>query len=238
MESLITIGEELIMNESCPLCLRNSLKAILELYVHCNQCDLISLQPEKRLLPDFEKQRYLLHQGQNPEGLIKFLEPAISYTLQNRTQQDQILDYGCGADQVLVKHLTSLGFNILGYDPFFYQQALQDLAQKFDLVIATEVVEHFFNPRTELLRLQELLKPSGKLLIMTSFHQGLAHFETWSYRRDPTHVSFYSLKSFEWVARHMGFVIETLQQPNFIVLGSRQSTVSENELLPQSFPQS
>jgi hypothetical protein len=33
-------------------------------------------------------------------------------------------------------------------------------------------------------------------------------FLQWRYRRDPTHVSFYSPATFAWIASHFGFTME------------------------------
>ncbi len=204
-------------NFDCPLCLNPTPQLLLEKYIHCGDCDLISLLPSFRLPPELEKQRYLLHQGQNPDGLTQFLRPALSYVERNLSTKSKILDYGCGADQVLVKYLNHRGYTVEGYDPFFFPKALTPNIQRFDAVIATEVVEHFFEPRDQFAKLVDLLLAEGELILMTSLHQGGAHFKDWSYRRDPTHVSFYSEKTMAWIAKQFNIRLVKQGELNLIV---------------------
>jgi hypothetical protein len=41
--------------------------------------------------------------------------------------------------------------------------------------------------------------------VMTAIITDATDFPSWYYRRDPTHVVFYSTRTFEWIAGHFGF---------------------------------
>jgi SAM-dependent methyltransferase len=78
--------------------------------------------------------------------------------------------------------------------------------KKYDFVAVCEVVEHFSTPKNDFEKLQTLLRPSGGLLALkTSLHHQDLNFVNWHYRRDPTHVSFYSEKTFSTICDIFGF---------------------------------
>ncbi len=47
----------------------------------------------------------------------------------------------------------------------------------------------------------ELLKPGGWLGIMTKRVLDVQRFANWHYKNDPTHVSFFSVETFSWLAK-------------------------------------
>jgi hypothetical protein len=49
--------------------------------------------------------------------------------------------------------------------------------------------------------MDSMLEDNGILAIMTSFLSNIEDFENWYYRRDPTHVVFYSQETFKVIAR-------------------------------------
>ncbi|MEC7376339.1 MAG: methyltransferase domain-containing protein, partial [Pseudomonadota bacterium] len=53
-----------------------------------------------------------------------------------------------------------------------------------------------------------MLKPDGWLAVMTCFQTDDDRFDTWHYRRDPTHVVFYRAATFEWLAAAYGWALE------------------------------
>mgnify|MGYP000075434650 CR=1 FL=1 len=73
------------------------------------------------------------------------------------------------------------------------------LSGEYDFITATEVVEHLHRPAFELERLWSLLRPGGWLGIMTSRHDSAQDFLTWHYRNDPSHVIFFSERTFGWL---------------------------------------
>lgn len=128
----------------------------------------------------------------------------------------RVLDFGCGPGPVLVELLSRRGHDAIGYDPFFAPDA--DLSRPFDIVFCTETAEHFRSPRDSFDQLTELVKPGGTLAMMTSLHPGPERVGEWWYLRDETHVSFYSLRTFEWIAGHWGFTLEATDQREIVIL--------------------
>jgi SAM-dependent methyltransferase len=121
-----------------------------------------------------------------------------NYIIDYKEEIEDVLEYGCGPGPVLADLLEEIGFNIYKYDPFFYPD-FDYKSKKYDLITSTEVFEHFFDPKNEISKLVQLIKPGKYLAVMTSFHQGIDHFKDWWYKRDPTHVSFYNIKTFQYI---------------------------------------
>jgi len=44
------------------------------------------------------------------------------------------------------------------------------------------------------------------------------NFSKWYYKRDPTHIAFYTSKTFKWLAREMDFKIIYNDQFDFVLL--------------------
>jgi 2-polyprenyl-3-methyl-5-hydroxy-6-metoxy-1,4-benzoquinol methylase len=116
----------------------------------------------------------------------------------------EVLDFGCGEGPLIHYLLEPRGYKVNLYDHFFYPDR-SVLQAKYDFVAAVEVVEHFYDPAREFELLKSLLKPKGRLGIMTEQCSEDTDFSTWHYRRDPTHVAFYSEASLRWVARRYAF---------------------------------
>jgi 2-polyprenyl-3-methyl-5-hydroxy-6-metoxy-1,4-benzoquinol methylase len=93
--------------------------------------------------------------------------------------------------------LSENGYQIALYDPFYHRNN-HVLSEKYDFIFASEVVEHFHHPMSEFQRLFEMLRPNGKLYIMTFlFNEAVTEkFENWYYKNDPTHVVIYHDMSF------------------------------------------
>lgn len=174
-------------------------------YWRCQHCQATLLAAEQLPEPEFERDRYELHEN-DPEDeryrqfLSRLAEPLLSQLAPNQ----QGLDYGCGPGPALAQMLEAAGHPTAVYDPFFFgdRTPLQD---HYDFITCSEVVEHFHHPAQEFDQLTGLLKPGGWLAIMTCFQTDDRAFANWRYRRDPTHVTFYREYTFEVIARHWGY---------------------------------
>jgi antirestriction protein ArdC len=72
----------------------------------------------------------------------------------------------------------------------------------------------------------ELLKDDGFLSVMTSFHSdNIEELKSWYYANDPSHVSFYSLKTFEKIAKNVGLEIIYINNKNYITFRKRNNTI-------------
>jgi hypothetical protein len=191
---------------NCPLCLQEGITPSLveNRYAECPCCALRFLSPEFHLNESEEKERYLLHTDDvNDKGYEQYLWSLYEAISQRLTIPSQGLDYGCGRASVLGRMLEEKGHSLTLYDPFFKPNT-NALKRNYDFVFATEVIEHFFHPALEFQRLRALTKPGGFLGIMTRLCDG-EDFENWFYRRDPTHVSFFSQRTFNWIAKNLGW---------------------------------
>jgi 2-polyprenyl-3-methyl-5-hydroxy-6-metoxy-1,4-benzoquinol methylase len=109
------------------------------------------------------------------------------------------LDYGCGPGPTLSVLFKEKGFDMKNYDPFFFNEP-NFLTIPYDFITCTEAIEHFSDPLKEIRLLVSLLKKGGWLAIKTETWARLIKFRTWYYRKDPTHVIFFSEKTFGWIS--------------------------------------
>lgn len=211
------------MQLTCPLCSKVQQgdpyfqKKTGEIYHHCKECDLIFLDPRFHLGSYEEHQRYLTHENDVQDaGYQDYLKPIVETVLEHQTPKDLGLDYGCGPSSVASYLLHAQNFNIVGYDPYFFPR--QELLQKkYDYIVATEVVEHFYQPHQDFELLRNLLNSQGRLYIRTALTDFVKDFERWHYHRDPTHVVFYSKESFKWIARKWGWQILELEKEKVVL---------------------
>jgi 2-polyprenyl-3-methyl-5-hydroxy-6-metoxy-1,4-benzoquinol methylase len=117
----------------------------------------------------------------NAEGMLKRLRPLFAGA-------ESILDYGCGTGLFLARlaaegyrvagtdtsaqSLEAAGERLQGYDTFlgvFAPDALAATGQRFDVVLATELVEHLYDDWLDqvLNSLRQLVKPTGKIIVTT-----------------------------------------------------------------------
>ena len=85
--------------------------------------------------------------------------------------------------------------------------------QRFDLIIACEVVEHFTDPRTEFSRLFDLLTPEGLLVCSTNIYDG-GNPDRHSYLYRRGHVSYYSPRSISVIAKQSNMQFD-FRMPEF-----------------------
>lgn len=190
-------------------------------YHMCSECDLIFMAPLERLSAREEMDRYNLHQNQGSAGHLAFLEPLIKdvndYFKSANVDLSTLsaLDFGCGPTPSLSSVLSMKGYKTFDYD-LYYHPDQEAFRRNYHLITATEVFEHFQQPRVEIDKLVRLLKSGGLLAVMTSAHKGEAAFHDWHYRRDETHVTFYSEKTMEWIAHHYHLNILKAKSPYWI----------------------
>lgn len=185
---------------SCPLCEELSILPLPPLddktYYHCRSCDLILLSPSCYLSRDQERERYLLHNNTRENtGYVKMFQDFLKNTIFPFVQErGRALDFGCGPGPVLGALLEEAGFLVELYDPFFFPQQLT--GPPYLLVTATEVLEHIGDSKGVFLQFKDLLQTGGYLALRTCLHPGPERFSDWWYRKDPTHVVFYSWRTF------------------------------------------
>lgn len=206
----------------CKLC-RAEIKETISLangrYFHsCDNCGFVFLDPSFFLNIEDEKARYDLHENNiSNQGYVEMFEKFIADAVMPfKTSVKKILDYGSGPGPVLAELLKHKGYEVSIYDPIYARNDFEE--ESFDLITSTEVVEHFYEPFDEIKRMVSLLKPKAYLSIMTRFLPEKSKFKSWFYKDDPTHVSLYSLSSFEFLARELGLRIVKNNGHNLIIL--------------------
>lgn len=168
----------------------------------CSNCDLRSWNQDLLLAPEEEKKRYDLHVNEASDPRYQnFVRPIFDFILGSVPVGSQGLDFGCGRSSALAAMLTQNGYSITLYDPYFFPDS-KVLERTYDFVVASEVIEHLSSPGQEFQRLKGLLKSHAPLALMTHIYDDSIDFANWYYRRDPTHVVFYSKKTFDWIHRH------------------------------------
>jgi len=177
-------------------------------YWHCTNCQLIQVPPTDRLDTAAEKALYDLHQNEpDDEGYRRFLNRTAEPLMARLPPGAQGLDFGSGPQPTLAAMLTTAGFPTTTYD-LYYADVPQRLQQMYDFVTCTEVVEHLGQPLQVFAQLLACLKPQGWLAIMTKRWLNQERFKTWFYLNDPTHISFFHLDTFSWLAEHFDLRID------------------------------
>ncbi|RUO23852.1 methyltransferase [Aliidiomarina minuta] len=171
-------------------------------FYRCNQCQLIFVPPEFRLSAEEERDVYQLHQNDpNDPGYRKFLSRTFESMQALLAPGAEGLDFGSGPGPTLSLMFKEAGFSCQDYD-IFYAHHPELLATQYDFITATEVFEHLGDPAQVLKQLLACLKPGGLLAIMTQRPQGKDAFSRWRYPMDPTHISFFSAETFDWIRNH------------------------------------
>lgn len=192
---------------NCTLCCTHldSTDIIEDKYFHCPACKGVVKDVSTYLSPEAEKSRYLLHNNDiNDEGYQNFTAPVSDYIIRHYLPSHKGLDYGCGKASVISHRLRSNLYTVSCYDPYFFPDE-SVLQESYDYIICSEVAEHFYQPAAEFKKLNQLLNPNGRLILMTLLYNDQINFSTWHYRSDPTHVFFYSEDTIEFICRMFNF---------------------------------
>ena len=166
-----------------------------------------------------------------PQDYHAYLAPKVLSLIPPNTRR--IVDIGCG-NGYLVGLLAGRGFDVIGVDASsdgiaqaraahpgvrFEQVSVDselppEIGTDFDLVIATEVIEHLPAPRTLLRGGFQLLRPGGRMLISTPYHGYLKNLALsiagawdWHFKVDwdGGHIKFFSRKTLGRMVLDCGF---------------------------------
>lgn len=190
---------------TCLLCAGAEAREFETGYSHCPNCDLRFLEPARHLGREEESLRYDLHRNHSEDPAYqRFVGPAVALIQERIARPGFGLDFGCGADSAVIRLLTEANYEMSAYDPLYFPNE-KVLERQYSFVVATEVIEHLHKPAEVFRRLRGLLKDGGALVLMTHVYNESIDFSSWYYRRDPTHVAFYSAQTLKWIEKNFGF---------------------------------
>lgn len=203
------------MSSEMPICRLCGARNNIELITSHHQClncayvfKALHLMPKKA----DEHARYRSHENNpNDPEYINFLRTLTDPLIPFLKSGMKGLDYGCGDGSPVTSLLSPVGVEVDEYDPLFRPNS-SVLKNRYDVIVASEVVEHLHAPARDFKRLHERLNPFGLLAIRTNFVP-VECYGDWWYHRDPTHVGFYSNPVFKWIASTWNMTIEYLADP-------------------------
>ena len=188
-------------------------------YYRCEKCDFIALDNDFMVDALVEKQHYAKHNNSfECSGYVdmfkRFIDSSISPYI---STIKKALDFGCGHTPVLAKLLEDRGLEVDIYDLYFFSdEEYKNIS--YDLITSTEVFEHLKDPKSILEVLVNLLNPNGYIVLMTQFPPSSnEEFLRWWYRRDITHISFFTPKSFKIMAEEFGLKVIEIIDNNIVV---------------------
>lgn len=175
-------------------------------YLYCQKCEFIALDEKFIIDPTQEKSQYDNHNNSlQDSGYVAMFENFLDFfwqDIQERTHQ--VLDFGSGPGPVLDTLIKRRGATCEIYDKFYQPKKIFE-DKKYDLITATEVFEHLPNPKETLHLLKKHLHIGSHVALMTLFHTNKqSDFLEWWYRRDPTHISFFTPKTLEVLSLESG----------------------------------
>ncbi|PWQ97212.1 class I SAM-dependent methyltransferase [Leucothrix pacifica] len=205
----------------CPLCADNSLTHYSQDsyrdYWQCGQCKLVFVAAAQHVNESDEKLRYDLHQNSiHDEGYCTFLGQLLEPLSERLADASEGLDFGCGPGPTLSLLLERKGFKVNCYDKYYLPDK-KLLTKQYDFITSTEVLEHLREPRVTIDRLINCLKPGAYLGVMTQLLPAPDQFSEWHYKKDQTHICFYSDDTFKWIAKHWRLKLEILSRDVIIL---------------------
>jgi SAM-dependent methyltransferase len=209
---------------NCPICERQSshyFKSKTADYYQCRNCYLVFVPKSLHLESDEEKLVYDKHQNDPNDHRYRDFLAKVSVPLsQILPKNSKGLDFGSGPGPTLNVMMEELGFEMEIYDKFYQIDGLV-LSKTYDFITCTEVVEHFDHPLVEIQKLHNILKPSGVLAIMTGIYDE-KDFSSWRYKNDPTHISLFSAKTFQFISQQLNCRLQRISETVFFLFKSEQ----------------
>ncbi|MCD4827258.1 MAG: class I SAM-dependent methyltransferase [Acholeplasmataceae bacterium] len=190
------------------------------IFHECKDCEVIYKDRFNRVSEAKEKLIYDQHQNSlENTGYVNYLNNFLDAAVYPFIKSGKALDFGSGPNPVLSQLLNAQDlFHCDIYD-YYYAKNEEVFKNKYDLITSTEVFEHLDNPLDILNRFYEILNDSGIVSIMTLFHpKDESDFFEWFYIRDPSHITFYTPKTFEILAKASGFMILDTNDYRYITL--------------------
>ena len=191
---------------------------LVRTFLQCTNCKLVFVPSDFHLTLPQQRDRYLEHNNDPMDSEYRaFLSRLRGPLLPLLKEGDVGLDFGCGPGPALAQMLRESGYKVDLYDPLF-QDNKSVLEKNYDFVTCTETIEHFSNPAFDFALLDSVVKDGGVLGVMTSILYEEVIFEDWHYKLDPTHVSFYTPLTMEWLSNKFNWVIKSTHKNVYLFI--------------------
>lgn len=122
-------------------------------------------------------------------------------------QPNKILDFGSGSGQ-LASTFRGMGLDVDTYEPLVDGELnIESYCSGYDLVVVNEVIEHIDNIVEVISWLGSVTRVGGVIYIGTVMTDAIINesdkfkesFNSWWYKNDPTHISFFCQLTFEYI---------------------------------------
>jgi len=184
--------------------------------LRCRECGFVAIprgESKYRAMTDLHELPSGERGGVEDRPGREFFMAELATTLLGRGDLD-VLVYGAGRsmDNVHIARLPRVRHSAVGdimkvrADADFVD-ITQPATRKYDVVIASEVVEHFRNPRADFAHLFEYVRDDGLLVCGTTVNPG-GPLEKHRYIFYPDHTAFYSPRSLALVADAFGWFLD------------------------------
>ena len=164
------------------------------------------------------------HYDQQTEGLLPFFDDLLS-EYENSCTGRSILDVGCGYGSHLARaaargwksfgvevseHARQVAKQRHGNSLFIVDDVEKIIPHEFDVIILFDVIEHLSDPYALFYKLfsKGAIVPKTNIVITTPnarSYDAMADPAGWAYRHPPSHLVYYSAKSFEILLRRLRF---------------------------------
>ena len=201
----------------CKICNNSTIKKVINNleYEFCLKCGFLSKDQKYLLNSSEEYERYLKHNNTDNEGYRNYQEKF--YLEIKEFLGKNNLDFGCGSNHILANILNENNFKTSFFDLYFYPNENYK-KDRYDAIILEEVIEHLSEPVNVVKELLELLNDNGKIIIRTQFIPSDIFSKNWWYLRDTTHVSFFNLKTFNYLCEVFSLSIIYCNEKDLIIL--------------------
>ena len=207
----------------CPICSSPSEvfyddRVAIQSY-RCQECNAFFKDRSSYQNLAIQKKRYDLHQNDPSDdsyrayfqSFLDFVLPHIDIDIVS------FLDFGSGRSTLLADMMSRGGVEAIAYDPI-YRPDMDYQSRRYGLIASVEVFEHLHHPQETFAHLVSLLEDEGYLAVKTEFApKSVDEYLKWYYPKDPTHVIFYSPKSFEHLAEENNLTIKANNNKNIIL---------------------
>ncbi len=202
---------------NCPLCISSDTLHYFKdeknhklSYSICGFCDLVFVDRDYLLTTEQEKARYEMHHNNEKDDMyINFLNKLAKPMVNILPAKAKGLDFGSGSTKTMENIFKSVGFECSSYDIFYFNDK-ELLSTNYDFISVCEVIEHLYNPKEIINLWVSMLNNNGFIGVMTNRRPDKSEFANWWYKNDPTHVSFFSMKTFDYIANYFDLKIEFL----------------------------